>query len=112
MHFIKFDFQVKFGTVSDVIGSTSSMEKKEKENKTATRTTTENMMSEFNISDTSAVILPVPTPSPTKSLVLTQSPQVELKELPKRNMKFRKPMVLLMKSDNKQVCDLLKIICF
>ena len=103
MYFINCDFQVKFGTVSDVIGSTSSMEKKEKENKTATRTTTENMMSEFNISDTSAVILPVPTPSPTKSLVLTQSPQVELKELPKRNMKFRKPMVLLMKSDNKHV---------
>ena len=89
--------------MSDVIGSTSSMEKKEKENKTATRTTTEHIMSESNISDTSAVILPVPTPSPTKSLVVTQKPQVDLKELPKRNMKFRKPMVLWIKIDTKQI---------
>ena len=101
--------------MSDVIGFTSSMEKKEKENKTATRTITEHM-SESNISDTLAVILPVPNPSPIKSLILDQNPKVELKELPKRNMKFRKPMVLLMKIDNRFLSfifyDLLTLDCY
>ena len=106
---------MKFGTLSDFIGSTSSVEKKEKENKTVTRTITE-YMSESNISDTSALILPLPNPSRTKSLILDQNPKVELKELPKRNMKFRKPMVLLMKIDNRLLSfifyDLLTLDCY